>query len=310
MSAFIPVVRGAFLYLSRQRELRRWMETSPQARKLTSRFIAGLELVDAIRVASELASRNMMSSLDHLGENVKTEAEARAARDAHLSSLRRIADLSLPATVSAKLTSLGLDISRDLCRENAGALVEMARATGSRVEFDMEDSSYTERTLSVIHDLHASYGDHVRAVIQAYLYRSEADVAELCRRGIPVRLCKGAYKEPPSVAWPAKDDVDRNFVKLMQMLFDKGAYPAIATHDDAMIGQALEWVRSKDIGPDRFEFQMLYGVRRKLQQVVVNRGFRLRLYVPYGAAWYPYFMRRLAERPANVLFLAKSFARD
>jgi proline dehydrogenase len=304
VSAFIPVARGAFLYLSRQPKLRRWMETSPDARKLTSRFIAGLQLEDAIAVARELASRNMWCSLDHLGENVRTEAEARAARDAHLNSLRRIAELGLPATVSAKLTSLGLDISRDLCRENAGALVQAARDTNSRVEFDMEDSSYTDRTLSMIHELRAEYGDYVRAVIQAYLYRSEADVDELCRRKIPVRLCKGAYKEPPNVAWPAKVDVDRNYLKLMQMLFEKGTYPAIATHDDAMIAHALR------MPADRFEFQMLYGVRRKLQQDVVDRGFRLRLYVPYGAAWYPYFMRRLAERPANVLFLAKSFLRD
>jgi proline dehydrogenase len=310
VSDFIPVLRGTFLYLSKQPDLRRWMETSPYAQRLTRRFVAGLHLEDAIAAARELAAQRMLVSLDHLGENVATEAEARAARDAHLNSLRRIAEERLGGTVSAKLTSLGLDISRELCMENAAGLVRAARDTGTRVEFDMEDSSYVDRTLSVIHELRDSYGDHVRAVIQAYLYRSEADVAELCRRGIPVRLCKGAYREPPSVAWPAKADVDRNYVRLMQMLFDKGTYPAIATHDDAMIGQALEWVRRHGVRADAFEFQMLYGVRRKLQQDVVDRGFRLRLYVPYGAAWYPYFMRRLAERPANVLFLAKSFVRD
>jgi proline dehydrogenase len=282
------------------------METSPQARALTSRFIAGLQLDDAIRVASELAWRGFDSSLDHLGENVKTEAEARAARDAHLSGLRRISETGLPSTISAKLTSLGLDISRDLCRENADALLMEAKSVGTRVEFDMEDSSYTDRTLEIVYELRERHGDRVRAVIQAYLYRSEGDVEELCRRGIPVRLCKGAYKEPPSVAWPNKTDVDRNFIKLMKLLFEKCGCPAIATHDEAIIGQALTYVRSHDIAPEQFEFQMLYGVRRKLQQQIVDRGFRVRLYVPYGAAWYPYFMRRLAERPANVLFLARS----
>jgi proline dehydrogenase len=251
----------------------------------------------------------MLTSLDHLGENVKTAAEAEAARDAYLQALKRICAEQLPATISAKLTSLGLDLSEDLCRANAAAMVDLARANGTRVEFDMEDSSYTDRTLAIIHDLHSRFGS-VRAVVQAYLYRTEADVEELCRRGIPVRLCKGAYQEPPSVAWPDKADVDRNYVKLMRILFDRGSYPAIATHDDAMVGQTFEYVRQRGIKPDQFEFQMLYGVRRKLQQDVVRKGYPVRLYVPYGAAWYPYFMRRLAERPANVIFLAKSILQD
>jgi proline dehydrogenase len=251
----------------------------------------------------------MLTSLDHLGENVKSAAEARRAAEDYLEALRRIAEQKLPATISAKLTSLGLDVSEDLCRENAMAMVRLGRDTNSRVELDMEDSSYTDRTLRIVHDLCADSGS-VRAVIQAYLYRSEADVEELCRRGIPVRLCKGAYKEPPSVAWPNKDDVDRNFVKLMHILFDRGTYPAIATHDDAIVGQALEYVRRRNIPSDQFEFQMLYGVRRRLQQQVANGGFRVRLYVPYGSAWYPYFMRRLAERPANVMFIARSLVAD
>jgi proline dehydrogenase len=174
----------------------------------------------------------------------------------------------------------------------------------------MEDSSYTERTVRLVYLMRERHGDHVRSVIQAYLYRSEADVKEMCLRQIPVRLCKGAYAEPPSVAWPDKASVDRNFVLLMRTLLDRGNYPAIATHDDAIIGQAIEYVRSGGIPADAFEFQMLYGVRRKLQQQIAARNFRLRLYVPYGTAWYPYFMRRLAERPANVLFLARSLAKD
>lgn len=309
MSAFIPLLRAGFLYLSRQKQLRRWIETSAHAQKRTARFIAGLELADGLRVIRELQSRGMMTSLDHLGENVTTVEEARAARDAYVSALRAIAAENLPATISVKLTALGLDLSEELCRENARTLVRLARDLQTRVEFDMEDSSYTERTLRIVHDLHEEFGS-VRAVVQAYLYRTEADVEELCRRRIPVRLCKGAYREPPSIAWPSKADVDRNYVKLMRILFDRGEYPAIATHDDAIIGQTLEYVRQRGISAEQFEFQMLYGVRRTLQQEMVRKGYRLRLYVPYGTAWYPYFMRRLAERPANLIFLAKSLVRD
>lgn len=302
-------MRGAFLYLSKQKDLRRWMETSPQARKLTSRFIAGLRLEDALRVAGELRSSGILSSLDHLGENVTTKAEARAARDAYLNALAALAAARLPSTISMKVTSLGLDLSPDLCRENTDVLVRSAKEHGTRIEFDMEDSSYTDRNLALVYEMRERHGDHVRAVIQAYLYRSEADIEELSRRKIPVRLCKGAYNEPPSVAWPDKADVDANFVRLMKMLFERGHQPAIATHDEAIVGQAIATIRQKNIPPERFEFQMLYGVGRPVQKIVLDRGFPLRLYLPYGAAWYPYFMRRLAERPANALFLAKNLAR-
>jgi proline dehydrogenase len=208
-----------------------------------------------------------------------------------------------------KVTSLGLDISEDVCRANTEALMRLARDLGTRVECDMEDSSYTGRTIAIVQDMQERYGA-ARAVIQAYLYRSEADIRDLNQRGVPVRLCKGAYQEPASVAWPNKSEVDRNYVKLMRMLLEHGTYPAIATHDEAIVRHCLEFVRTRGIGPERFEFQMLYGVGRKLQRQIVARGFRLRLYVPYGAAWYPYFMRRLAERPANMLFLAKTLAGD
>ncbi|MDZ4798285.1 MAG: proline dehydrogenase family protein [Bryobacteraceae bacterium] len=309
MSAFISGMRGAFLYLSRQQNVRRFMETSPQAQGLTSRFIAGLHLEDGLRVAKELQARGVMTSLDHLGENVRTEAEAVAAKRQYLAALDRIAAAALSATVSMKVTSLGLDVSEELCRANTDELMSRAQSTGSRVECDMEDSGYTDRTLALVHEMHSKYAS-TRAVIQAYLYRSEADIEELNRRGIPVRLCKGAYREPAAVAWPDKVDVDRNYVKLMNAVLERGSYPAIATHDEAIVGQCFEFVRTRGIGPERFEFQMLYGVRRKLQQQIVARGFRLRLYVPYGDAWYPYFMRRLAERPANVLFLARSLTGD
>lgn len=303
-------MRGAFLYLSKQKNLRRWMETSPQAHKLTSRFIAGLELDDALRVAEQLKSRSMLASLDYLGENIKTVGEARAARDAYILALTRSFEAQLGATISMKVTSLGLDISEKVCRENTRELVRCAHQTGSRVEFDMEDSNYTDRNLNLVYEMHDLFPGHVRAVIQAYLYRSEADIEELCRRRIPVRLCKGAYGEPPELAWQSKEDVDRSFVHLMHVLLDRGVYPAIATHDDAILREALAYVSSRAIEPGSFEFEMLYGVRRRLQEQIVNAGFRLRIYVPYGAAWYPYFVRRLAERPANVMFVARSLVND
>src|SRR5688572_28062890 len=209
-------MRGAFLYLSRQPQLRRWVETSPQARNFTSRFIAGLTLEDAVRVARELRAIRTDASLDYLGENVKTLPEAGAARDAYLEALNRIAAERLGATISMTITSLGLDISEQACWENTDALVRKAREIGSRVEMDMEDSSYVDRNLAIIHAMHDRYSA-VRAVIQAYLYRGERDVEKLCERGVPVRLCKGAYQEPPTVAWPDKADVDRNYVTLMHM---------------------------------------------------------------------------------------------
>jgi proline dehydrogenase len=308
VSAHISLLRNTFLYLSRQKQARRWMETSSVAHRLTSRFIAGLELADAVRVASELQRAGMLASLDYLGENVTDLADAAAARDAYLAAIRTV--YPLQSTVSMKVTALGLDISDEACRANAESLVRLACDTGTRVEFDMEDSSYTDRNLKLVHQIHKAHGGGVRAVIQAYLYRSEADIHALCDDRIPVRLCKGAYKEPPEVAFPDKSDVDANFVKLMKLLFDRGTYPAIATHDDAMIEATLRYVRERHVRSDRFEFQMLYGVRRDLQQRMVAEGYRVRSYVPYGAAWYPYFMRRLAERPANVLFLAKNFLRS
>lgn len=305
MSAFIPAFRRAFLYLSRRRQLRRWMETSPVAGRLTSRFIAGLKLDDAARVASELHRSGALSTLDYLGENVTDIREASVARDEYLAAIRTV--YPLQGSVSAKVTALGLDISEDACRANADSLVQLACETGTRVEFDMEDSSYTDRNLKIVHEMHQRHGGGVRAVIQAYLYRSEADLRTLCDHGVPVRLCKGAYKEPSDLAFPDKAAVDANYLKLMKILFDTGTHPAIATHDDAMIAETLIYVRERRIPSDAFEFQMLYGVRRELQQRIVSDRYRLRVYVPYGAAWYPYFMRRLAERPANVMFLAKSF---
>jgi proline dehydrogenase len=284
------------------------MEHSPLAKPLTRRFIAGLTLDDGLRVCGELARTGITSSLDYLGENVATVEEARQARNAYLEALRRIRDGGLPTTVSMKITSLGLDISEQECSENTNALVQLAREIGTRIEMDMEASEYVDRNLALVKAMHARH-QSVRAVIQAYLYRSEADIRELNELRVPIRLCKGAYKEPPSIAYPKKADVDANYLKLMKLLLDRGTYPAIATHDDRIVDECLNYIQQNRYTPDRFEFQMLYGVRRDLQNKVVSKGYRLRLYVPYGAAWYPYFMRRLAERPANVMFILRTLFR-
>jgi proline dehydrogenase len=285
------------------------METSSAAERVTSRFIAGHTLEREVAVCRRLNSEGILASLDHLGESVKSLEEAERSRNAYLGALDQIATLGLQATVSIKLTQLGLDFSEAACRANVEQLVQRAKAIGTSVEIDMELSGYVDRTLALVSDLHARFGS-VRAVIQAYLYRSESDIEDLCRQSIPVRLCKGAYKEPSDVAFPHKLEVDRNYVRLMTKLLEYGTYPAIASHDERIISQAVQYVKERNITPDRFEFQMLYGIRRDLQRRLVAEGYRLRLYVPYGDAWYPYFMRRLAERPANVLFLVRNLLKS
>jgi proline dehydrogenase len=285
------------------------MEDSPLSRKLISRFVAGRTLSEGIRVAERLSRERTFATLDFLGENVTSLDEAARSRDCYLAALADIKRANLPATVSVKLTQFGLDFSEMACFNNVVALVQRAAEMKSHVEIDMESSEYTDRTLGVVTQLHQRFPENVRAVIQAYLFRSEADIRMLSELRIPVRLCKGAYREPPTVAFPHKRDVDQNYVKLMTLLLDEGTYPAIASHDENIVREVLRHVREKKVSPDRFEFQMLYGIRRDLQRQLVAQGFRLRLYVPYGDAWYPYFMRRLAERPANVLFLAKNLIR-
>jgi proline dehydrogenase len=297
------MLRGLFLTLSRNRKLRRFMETSRYATGLTSRFISGNTLEAGMAVCRQLAERGMLTALDHLGENVTTEAEAAAASGEVVAALRAIGNSGTSATVAIKLTQFGLDLGDGLCRQNLRPVFEQAKAIGTRVEIDMESTAYTERTLTIVRQMHAEYGC-VRAVLQAYLYRTEMDVAELNRLGVPIRLCKGAYQEPADLAFPRKADVDGNFVKLMETLLREGREPAIASHDERILKRALEYARELNLAPERYEFQMLYGIRRQWQQRLVDEGQRVRLYVPYGEAWYPYFMRRLAERPANVVFLA------
>ncbi len=257
----------------------------------------------------KLNADGYLATLDHLGESVTSLQEAQQSRDAYLVALDRIAKLNLQATVSVKLTQLGIDFSETACRTNVECLVARAKSMGDMVEVDMESSAYVDRTLELVSHLHSSHGS-VRAVIQAYLHRSENDLQNLCRQSIPIRLVKGAYSESADLAFPRKKDVDANYIRLMFELFECGTYPAIATHDEKILNRALVYIRERNIAADRFEFQMLYGVRRDLQRRLVAAGYRLRLYVPYGDAWYPYFMRRLAERPANVIFLARNLLKS
>ena len=302
------MLRSALLYLSRQPRLRRWTETSAAASILTKRFVAGRTLDEGLDVTRRLNAEGILVTLDHLGENVTSNEEALASRQAYVEALRRIAREKLRACISIKLTQFGLNLSEQFCLDNSMDLMKVARELDGFVELDMESREYTDGTLRIAEELHRSMG-RVRVAIQAYLRRSSEDIERLCRLGVPVRLCKGAYREPPSVAFPAKAQVDDNYRRLAEALFDRGVYPALATHDPRMIEHALAFAARREIGKDSFEFQMLYGIRRDLQRQLVAGGHRLRLYVPYGVAWYPYLMRRLAERPANLLFLAKNVFR-
>ncbi|HEX8983772.1 MAG TPA: proline dehydrogenase family protein, partial [Bryobacteraceae bacterium] len=298
----------SLLYLSRHKRLRRWMETSAAAVRLTRRFVAGNVLDDALAVAERLNRENIAVSLDHLGESVTSLEEAERSRDSYVEALERIAARGFEASVSIKLTQFGLDLSERACRRNVEHLVEHAARLGKRVEIDMESSEYVDRTLDTAIAMHQAH-HNVRAVIQAYLHRSEKDAERLSQMGLPVRLCKGAYKEGAAVAFQKKSDVDANYVRLMQILLERGTDPGLATHDEKIIAAAHRFTRERGIAPSSYEFQMLYGIRRDLARNFVRDGYRIRLYVPYGEAWYPYFMRRLAERPANLLFLARNLLR-
>ena len=284
------------------------METSALARRLAARFVAGDTFADGLEAGRRINRESISVTFDRLGESVTSLAEAEAARDEYLRVLDEIADHHLDANVSIKLTQFGIDISEQACRANVEQLVRRARERNGFVRIDMESSEYTERTLRLVCDLHGQY-ETVGTVIQAYLRRSEKDIEMLCRQGIRVRLCKGAYLEPAAVAFQEKSEVDRNFVHLMRILLAAATYPAIATHDEKIIQDAKGFASARNLSRDSFEFQMLYGIRRDLQRRLVAEGYRLRLYVPFGKAWYPYFMRRLAERPANVLFLARNLLR-
>jgi len=308
----MPVLRSAFIALSRNRPLRSFCENSRFGRKMSSRFVAGMEIGDALRVAEALNHQGMSVTLDSLGESVSSEVEAHRAAEVYHELLDWIDARKINANISVKLTQMGLELSPQLAESIAEGLAQHAHAKGNFVRIDMEDSSLTQVTLDIVRRLHArpELRGSIGIVIQAYLYRSQADIEQLIAEGIRVRLCKGAYKEPAEVAFPAKSDVDKNYILLSQMLLESTIYHGLATHDDAMVTAAKEFASRHGIEPKRFEFQMLYGVRRDLQRTLVKEGYNVRVYVPFGREWFPYFMRRLAERPANVIFLARNFFRS
>jgi proline dehydrogenase len=301
------MLRKTLLYLSNQPRIFRFVRNNSFARKFASRFVAGETLPEALAATRALNAKGLTASLDLLGESVTNDKEARAARDAYLEILSRIHDEKLDANVSVKLTAMGLDISEDLCVSIMQDVLTRAQQVGSFVRLDMEGSAYTDRTLRLFYDrLYPSFKANVGIVLQSYLYRTKDDVLKATGARARVRICKGAYKEPPTVAWQDKKEVDRNYIECMQELLTNGNYPGIATHDPRIIDAAKAYVKSNGIATERFEFQMLYGVRRDLQEQLVREGYRMRVYVPFGTQWYPYLMRRLAERPANVAFITGS----
>ena len=302
------MLRAALLKLSDSKKLANWVTTNPKTRKMSRRFVAGEELNDALAAAKACNDAGMLVSLDCLGENVATTADAQRARDTYLEIFEAIARENLYANVSCKLTQLGLDLSAEFCEGLAMTIVESAARHDSFLRVDMEGSAYTQRTIDIVKRLRAQ-SPAVGTVIQSYLYRSEQDVQDLLAYGCRIRLCKGAYKESEEVAYKSKSDVDGNYIRLMKTLLTSGFYHGIATHDPKLIAATIRWAAEKKITKDDFEFQMLYGVRTDLQRMLVRDGYRLRTYIPFGKDWFPYFMRRLAERPANLAFFLRNLIR-
>jgi len=304
-------MRQGLLWLSERQGIFNFVRRNGMARKFASRFVAGETIESGVQGAVDLAAKGITSSLDLLGESVSLESEAVAARDQYLQMLDRMATARVEVNVSVKLTQMGLDIGEELCADNMLRILDKAKTLGGFVRLDMEGSDYTQRTLDFFRDrLYERYGAHCGVVIQSMLRRSERDIEDMIALRARVRLCKGAYLEPPSVAFPDKADVDRNYVKLMQRLLAAGNYPGLATHHEAIIGQAREFAGRERIGTDRYEFQMLYGVRRDLQTRLRRAGHNVRVYIPFGTQWYPYLMRRLAERPANIAFVLGNMLKE
>ena len=305
------IMRQGLLWLSERQGIFNFVRRNGMARKFASRFVAGETIESGVQAAVDLAAKGITSSLDLLGESVTLESEAVAARDQYLQMLDRMAMARVEVNVSVKLTQMGLDIGEELCADNMLRILDKAKTLGGFVRLDMEGSDYTQRTLDFFRNrLFERYGAHCGVVIQSMLRRSERDIEDMIALRARVRLCKGAYLEPPSVAFPDKADVDRNYVKLMQRLLAAGNYPGLATHHEAIIGQAREFAGRERIGTDRYEFQMLYGVRRDLQTRLRRAGHNVRVYIPFGTQWYPYLMRRLAERPANIAFVLGNMLKE
>jgi proline dehydrogenase len=302
------MLRSTLLKLSESQGFARWVTSNRTTRTMSHRFVAGEELAEAISATRVCNDQGMLVSLDYLGENVLTAADAQRARDAYLEVFDRIAAEKLNANVSCKLTQLGLDLSPEFSEGQVLSIVERAASYDNFLRVDMEGSAYTERTLEVVKKVRQR-NPAIGTVIQAYLYRSEQDVQDLLAIGCRIRLCKGAYSEPPHLTFPKKEDVDANYIKLVRLLLPSGFYHGIATHDPRMIGATIRIAAESKVSKDDFEFQMLYGVRTDLQRQLVRDGYRLRIYIPYGRDWFPYFMRRLAERPANLAFFVRNFFR-
>ncbi len=303
------MLRSFLLYLSERQAPKKLLTSSSLGRRLAERFIAGETLEDALAVVRRLNQNGFGVTLDYLGESVREPSAAEEACRVYIEILDRLAAEGLGSHVSVKLTQLGMAIDERLAERHLQAIAERARAHSNFVRIDMEGSPYTDCTLRILRDVSAPR-DVLGVAIQAYLYRSERDVEDLLKCAVRIRLVKGAYKEPPEVAFPHKQDVDKNYLKLMERLLSSGIYHAIATHDARMISGALHFARAHGLGADRFEFQMLYGIRRQLQRDLLRQGYRVRVYVPYGRQWYAYFMRRLAERPANLIFLLRNLFRS
>lgn len=307
------MLRALFISLSESSRLRAVAERSSIGQKFSSRFVAGTQVDDVLRATRSVNQLGCSVSIDNLGENVTNADEARASAQLYHQLLDDIAAQKLNANISLKLTHMGLDVDEKLARDLVAGLVAKAAAMNPRnfVRVDMEGSPYTQRTLDFVRELHRAPANQgcVGTVIQSYMRRSESDVETLLAEGIRIRLCKGAYKEPPEIAFQAKSEVDANYVKLMRILMKSKVYHGLATHDEKIINQAKVFATSERISRDAFEFQMLHGIRRDLQQSLVRDGWRMRVYIPFGTEWYPYFMRRLAERPANLLFIAKNLLR-
>ena len=308
------MLRALFISLSESRSLRSIAEKSAIGHRLSSRFVAGTQVADAIRAAAELKKKGITVSVDNLGENVTNTEEARASAELYHQLLDQIAANKLEANVSLKLTHMGLDVDEKLARDLVTGLVQQAASLNppNFVRVDMEGSPYTQRTLDFVHELHRMPGHagRVGAVIQSYMLRAEADVEKLLADRIRIRLCKGAYKEPPDIAFQKKSEVDASYIKLMKILLKSGVYHGLATHDEAIINATKAFATRESIPRDSFEFQMLHGIRRDLQHSLVRDGWRMRVYIPFGTEWYPYFMRRLAERPANLFFIMRNMLRS
>ncbi len=306
------MLRALFIGLSENKSLRNFAERSPLGLRFSQRFVAGMDVQDAIRAAQAVNDWGAGVSIDNLGENVTNADEAMHSAELYHHMLDEIHQRKLNANISLKLTHMGLDVSEELAFRLVTELVDHAVRIDNFVRVDMEGSPYTQRTLDFVRGLHRlpGHAGRVGTVIQSYLYRSEKDVNDLLAERIRIRLCKGAYKEPPEIAFPKKSDVDRNYVNLARTLMKSGVYHGLATHDEKIIAELKQFARAESIPPSAYEFQMLYGVRRDLQQQLVREGYGVRVYIPFGTEWYPYYMRRLAERPANVLFIARNMFRQ